>query len=96
MFCCLFSSLEEALLPTILTRLFPFFYYQVWQKLFFDGRLVATDNVNPDFVALAQVQPILIYNRFDYTTYSKKNPILYALAQVQPILLYNPDLVALA
>eukprot|EP00962_Isochrysis_galbana_P041745 scaffold15398_cov97-Isochrysis_galbana.AAC.4 len=27
---------------------------KVWQKLFFDGRLVATDNVNPDFVMLAQ------------------------------------------
>lgn len=26
---------------------------QVWQTLFFDGRLVATDNVNPDYVALA-------------------------------------------
>eukprot|EP00316_Scyphosphaera_apsteinii_P023092 CAMPEP_0119298682 /NCGR_PEP_ID=MMETSP1333-20130426/847_1 /TAXON_ID=418940 /ORGANISM="Scyphosphaera apsteinii, Strain RCC1455" /LENGTH=590 /DNA_ID=CAMNT_0007299853 /DNA_START=139 /DNA_END=1911 /DNA_ORIENTATION=- len=26
----------------------------VWQKLFFDGRIVATDNVNPDFVKLAQ------------------------------------------
>jgi acetolactate synthase-1/2/3 large subunit len=27
---------------------------KVWQKLFFDGRIVATDNVNPDFVMLAQ------------------------------------------
>ena len=26
----------------------------VWQKLFFDGRLVATENVNPDYVQLAQ------------------------------------------
>jgi acetolactate synthase-1/2/3 large subunit len=26
----------------------------VWQKLFFDGRIVATDNVNPDFVQLAE------------------------------------------
>lgn len=26
----------------------------VWQKLFFDGRMVGTDNVNPDYVALAQ------------------------------------------
>jgi acetolactate synthase-1/2/3 large subunit len=26
----------------------------VWQKLFFDGRMVATDNVNPDYVALAK------------------------------------------
>jgi len=26
----------------------------VWQKLFFDGRIVGTDNVNPDFVALAK------------------------------------------
>ena len=25
----------------------------VWQKLFFDGRMVGTDNVNPDYVALA-------------------------------------------
>ena len=27
---------------------------KVWQKLFFDGRLVATDNVNPDYVALGE------------------------------------------
>ena len=27
---------------------------QVWQKLFFDGRIVATENTNPDFVALAK------------------------------------------
>ena len=27
---------------------------KVWQKLFFDGRLVATDNVNPDYVALGR------------------------------------------
>ena len=26
----------------------------VWQKLFFDGRFVATDNHNPDFVMLAK------------------------------------------
>lgn len=26
----------------------------VWQKLFFDGRLVATDNVNPDYAMLAR------------------------------------------
>jgi len=26
----------------------------VWQKLFFDGRIVATQNVNPDYVALAK------------------------------------------
>jgi len=26
----------------------------VWQRLFFDGRLVATDNTNPDFVKLAE------------------------------------------
>jgi len=26
----------------------------VWQKLFFDSRIVATDNVNPDYVQLAQ------------------------------------------
>ena len=26
----------------------------VWQKLFFDGRIVATDNTNPDFVMLAK------------------------------------------
>merc|ERR1712070_847240 len=26
----------------------------VWQRLFFDGRLVATDNTNPDFGALAE------------------------------------------
>lgn len=26
----------------------------VWQKLFFDGRMVATDNHNPDFVQLAK------------------------------------------
>ena len=26
----------------------------VWQKLFFDSRIVATDNVNPDYVKLAQ------------------------------------------
>jgi len=26
----------------------------VWQKLFFDGRLVGTENVNPDYVALAK------------------------------------------
>ena len=30
----------------------------VWQKLFFDGRTVATNNVNPDFVALAQAYGI--------------------------------------
>ena len=28
----------------------------VWQKLFFDGRIVATDNTNPDFVMLAKVR----------------------------------------
>ena len=26
----------------------------VWQKLFFDGRIMATDNVNPDYVQLAE------------------------------------------
>merc|ERR1719440_188794 len=26
----------------------------VWQKLFFDSRIVATDNVNPDYVMLAE------------------------------------------
>jgi acetolactate synthase-1/2/3 large subunit len=31
---------------------------KVWQKLFFDGRLGATDNVNPDFVMLAQAYGI--------------------------------------
>jgi len=30
----------------------------VWQKLFFDGRLVGTDNVNPDYVALAKAYGI--------------------------------------
>lgn len=30
----------------------------VWQKLFFDNRIVATDNVNPDFVALAKAYDI--------------------------------------
>jgi acetolactate synthase-1/2/3 large subunit len=33
----------------------------VWQKLFFDGRIVATDNVNPDYVALAQSYGIESY-----------------------------------
>merc|ERR1712157_666455 len=26
----------------------------IWQRLFFDGRYVSVDNVNPDFVKLAQ------------------------------------------
>jgi len=30
----------------------------VWQKLFFDSRIVATDNVNPDYVQLAQAYGI--------------------------------------
>lgn len=30
----------------------------VWQKLFFDGRLVATDNVNPDYSMLAKAYGI--------------------------------------
>jgi acetolactate synthase-1/2/3 large subunit len=30
----------------------------VWQKLFFDGRLVATNNYNPDFAALARAYGI--------------------------------------
>jgi acetolactate synthase-1/2/3 large subunit len=33
----------------------------VWQKLFFDGRMIATDNVNPDFVMLAQSYGIEAY-----------------------------------
>jgi len=33
----------------------------VWQKLFFDGRIVATHNVNPDYVALAQAYDIEAY-----------------------------------
>ena len=33
----------------------------VWQKLFFDSRLMATDNVNPDYVALAQAYGIESY-----------------------------------
>ena len=30
----------------------------VWQKLFFDSRIVATDNINPDYVKLAQAYDI--------------------------------------
>merc|ERR1711879_610361 len=26
----------------------------IWQRLFFDGRYISVDNVNPDFVKLAQ------------------------------------------
>jgi len=33
----------------------------VWQKLFFDNRLMATNNVNPDYVALAQSYGIESY-----------------------------------
>jgi len=33
----------------------------VWQRLFFDNRLMATDNVNPDYVALAQSYGIESY-----------------------------------
>ena len=33
----------------------------VWQKLFFDSRVTATDNVNPDYVALAQSYGIESY-----------------------------------
>ncbi|KAL1511790.1 hypothetical protein AB1Y20_005076 [Prymnesium parvum] len=33
----------------------------VWQKLFFDGRMVGTDNVNPDYVALAKSYGIESY-----------------------------------
>jgi len=33
----------------------------VWQKLFFDNRLMATHNVNPDYVALAQAYDIEAY-----------------------------------
>lgn len=33
----------------------------VWQKLFFDGRMVATDNVNPDYVMMAQSYGIESY-----------------------------------
>jgi len=33
----------------------------VWQKLFFDGRIVATHNVNPDYVALAKAYDIEAY-----------------------------------
>ena len=31
---------------------------QVWQKLFFEERVVATDNFNPDFVKLAEAYGI--------------------------------------
>jgi len=34
----------------------------VWQKLFFDSRIVATDNVNPDYVKLAQAYDIEAYS----------------------------------
>jgi len=33
----------------------------VWQKLFFDSRLMATNNVNPDYVALAKAYDIEAY-----------------------------------
>ena len=33
----------------------------VWQKLFFDGRMIATHNVNPDYVALAKSFDIEAY-----------------------------------
>ena len=33
----------------------------VWQRLFFDNRIVATDNTNPDFVALAKSYDIEAY-----------------------------------
>ena len=34
----------------------------VWQKLFFDGRVVATNNTNPDFVALAKAYGFEAYS----------------------------------
>jgi acetolactate synthase-1/2/3 large subunit len=30
----------------------------IWQKLFFDDRCVATDNINPDYVKLAEAYDI--------------------------------------
>ena len=33
----------------------------VWQRLFFDNRIMATDNVNPDYVALAESYGIESY-----------------------------------
>ena len=39
----------------------------VWQKLFFDGRIVATNNVNPDYVELAKSFGIEAYS-VDNTT----------------------------
>jgi len=40
---------------------------QVWQKLFFDGRMIATDNVNPDFKALAEAYGIEAYTVDNHT-----------------------------
>jgi len=40
---------------------------QVWQKLFFDGRMLGTDNVNPDFKALAESYGIEAYTVDNHT-----------------------------
>ena len=34
----------------------------VWQRLFFDNRIMATDNINPDYVALAKSYDIEAYS----------------------------------